>query len=408
MNSLKVSHPTRKVNAHIKLPASKSESNRVLILKALSGLDFEISNLSEAGDTKILQQILASNDAEVNVADAGTAMRFLTAYYCTTNQHKIVSGSERMKERTIAHLANALIDLGFDVRYIGEEGYPPLEIFPVNLSRIENEVSIKGNVSSQFTSALLLIAPFLENGLKVNFTSSIASQAYIEMTLSILKHFGVEHTWQDDSITIHKTELKNVSYHVGADWTAASYWYAIAFLADKAEIFLEGLNDDWTQGDREVAEWMKRFGVATKFVDGGALLTKTALNYPHMMKLNFRNNPDLAQTFAVMFAAKNVYATFSGIESLKIKETDRIHALREELKKLNTHFEYSDMYDFYQLKGEFQLPAKAIATYNDHRMAMSFAALGVLGEVEIDNPTVVEKSYPGFWDDLKSAGFVLS
>lgn len=298
--------------------------------------------------------------------------------------------------------------MGFDVRYMEKEGFPPLEIHPVNLSRVEDEVWIEGNISSQFITALLLIAPFLEKGLKIKFTTELTSRSYIEMTLKLLEKFGVAHEWEGNSLSIRNSQFAIRNYSVGGDWSSASYWYSIAFLADEAEIFLEGLKDDWTQGDREMADWMKRFGVITEFNKEGAMLKKINVDYPRLMKLNFKNNPDLAQTFAAMFAAKNVSSGFSGIDSLKIKETDRIAALKTELQKVNVDFDYAPLYFFYQLRGEFKLPTSPIKTYNDHRMAMSFAPLALLGEIEIENPEVVKKSYPEFWKDLEKAGFVIS
>ncbi len=206
------------------------------------------------------------------------------------------------------------------------------------------------------------------------------------MTLQILGHFGITYKWEGDIITIAHQDISSGTYTVGSDWSSASYWYSIAFLAEEAEIFLEGLKDDWNQGDRIMADWMKRFGVTTQFDSKGALLRKIKVDYPLMMKLNFTDNPDLAQTFAAMFAGANVYSTFSGIDSLKIKETNRIAALQNELAKFNVLFHYANMYKIYQLRGKFQLPQTPIATYNDHRIAVSFAPLALLGPVQIENP----------------------
>lgn len=405
---MRIFHPTKRINTRIRIPSSKSESNRLLILNALSGNKLQLENLSTARDTQNLIAILSKDEPEVNVLDAGTSMRFLTAYICARNQHKIITGDARMKERPIEPLVNALSEMGFDVRYIEKEGFPPLEIHPINLSRIEDEVWIEGNISSQFITALLLIASFLEKGLKIKFTTELTSRSYIEMTLKILEKFGVTHEWEGSSIAIPNSKFQIPNYSIGGDWSSASYWYSIAFLADEAEIFLEGLKDDWIQGDREMADWMKRFGVITEFNSEGALLKKIDVDYPKLMKLNFKNNPDLAQTFAAMFAAKNISSGFSGIDSLKIKETDRIAALKTELQKMNVDFDYAPLYFFYQLRGEFKFPTSPVKTYNDHRMAMSFAPLALLGEIEIENPEVVEKSYPEFWKDLEKAGFEIS
>jgi 3-phosphoshikimate 1-carboxyvinyltransferase len=408
MSNIRISHPTHKIKTRVHLPGSKSESNRLLILNALAGNQLQLSNLSSARDTQRLKELLIAGDEKVDVLDAGTSMRFLTAYYCAAGKHKIITGSDRMLQRPIGPLVNALSELGFDVRYLGAEGFPPLEVLPVNADKTDSEVFIEGNISSQFITALLLVAPFLPKGLKVNFTTALVSRPYIEMTLEILSYLGVKHKWNGDSVEIEPAKLQGNSYAVGGDWTSASYWYSIAFLADEAEILLEGLRDEWIQGDRAITDWMKRFGVTTEFTSDGAILRKVPVEHPKMMKMNFRDNPDLAQTFAAMFAGGNVYCTFTGIDSLRIKETDRIEALRTELMKLNMHFDYADMYEFYQLKGELKITSTPVETYNDHRMAMAFAPLALKGEITINNPEVVEKSYPGFWNDLEKAGFKIS
>lgn len=405
MSTIKLSHPSRKINASVSVPGSKSESNRLLILNALSGGKLNLTSLSSARDTQNLVKILDGNAEEVDVLDSGTSMRFLTAYYCAKNERHIIKGSDRMNKRPIGPLVSALSELGFDVRYMGEEGFPPLEVVPVKLEKLENEAFIEGNVSSQFITALLLIAPFLPKGLKVNFTSELTSKPYIEMTTQMLELLGVKCVWTENSITVEPCDISNFNWAVGGDWSAASYWYSIAFLADEAEILVEGLKNDWIQGDQAIMDWMKRFGVTTEFTSDGAILRKTWVEYPRMMKMNFKNNPDLAQTFAAMFAAKNIYCTFTGLDTLKIKETDRIAALRTELRRLNVFFDYSEMYEFYQLKGNLKLHHKPINTYNDHRMAMAFAPLALLGPIEIEDPAVVEKSYPEFWQELAKAGF---
>lgn len=409
MSSIRLTHPTKKLSGNVRLPGSKSESNRALILQALAGNAFEIENLSTARDTQNLKSILASNDETVDVIDAGTSMRFLTAYYAATNQHKIITGSERMKKRPIAPLVTALSEMGFDVRYAEKEGFAPLEIVPItSFEKLDKEVFIEGNISSQFITALLLIAPFLPNGLSVNFTTALTSKPYVEMTLNMLQHFGVACAWKGNSISIPKSEIQNHKFSVGADWSAASYWYSMAFLADEAELFLESLQNNWSQGDRVVADWMKRFSVTTEFKDGGALIKNIHAPFPRIMKLDYKDNPDLAQTFAAMFAAKDIGATFTGIDSLRVKETDRIQALQYELMKCGYRFDYSPEFFFYQLRGKFQLPALPIRTYDDHRMAMSFAPLALLGTIEIENPDVVNKSYPEFWEEMKKVGFEIA
>lgn len=410
MKSICLFHPTRQLKANIRLPGSKSESNRALILQALTDQAFRIENLSEANDTQILSAMLASHAPVVNAEDAGTAMRFFTAYAAFKNQAKRIVGSERMSERPIGPLVQALNEIGFDVRFVEKEGFPPLEIVPVrDFNHLDSEVEVEAKISSQFISALLLIAPFLPAGLTLNLFGNITSQAYIDMTLSMLSKVGVSAVQKGQQVVVEP--LRKISteiFSVGGDWTSASYWYSMAFLADEAEVFLEGLQNDWTQGDRVIADWMKRFGVLTSFESNGVLLRKVAVDYPHMMKLNFADNPDLVQTFAVMFGAKNIYTTMSNIETLKVKETDRVDALHHELLKCNVRFEYAAMYDLYQLKGEFRATSLPIKTYNDHRMAMAFSPLALLDKIEIQHPEVVAKSYPDFWKDLAQAGFEIS
>jgi 3-phosphoshikimate 1-carboxyvinyltransferase len=408
MSVVKISHPTKAIHTSIRIPGSKSESNRALILNALSGNQLTIHNLSTARDTQRLIALLASNDRTIDVLDAGTSMRFLTAYYAATNQSKIITGTERMKQRPIAPLVNTLNGMGFNIRYLEKERFAPIEIVPVDLDKISNEAAIEGNISSQFITALLLIAPFLPKGLNLTFTTELTSLPYIEMTLLMLRQLGINYKYDGHSISIPNSKLRAQSYEVSGDWSSASYWYTMAFIADEAEIFIEGLKNDWTQGDQVVADWTKRFGVITEYSDEGAFIRKVKAEYPLMMKLNFSDNPDLAQTFAAFFSAAGITANFTGLDSLKLKETDRVAALKTELAKINMHFDFSEMYEFYQLKGKLQLPNSPIKTYNDHRMALSFAPLGLIGPIEIEDPEVVNKSYPEFWEDLKKAGFEIN
>lgn len=410
MSTIRIHHPTGVVKTNILLPGSKSETNRALMLHALSGFSLEIPNASYANDSLIMKRLLQSDELTADVHDAGTCMRFLLAYFCATNKHRILTGSSRMKERPVAPLVDALSELGFDIRYIEREGFLPLEIFPLrDLSKIDNEVYIDSSASSQFVSALMMIAPFLPNGLIIHLTTASASQPYIDMTANMLRAMNIAVAQQNADIAINRVDAGHCKpvQHIGCDWSAASYWYSIAFQAKESDILLESLDDNWLQGDRVVADWMKRFGIVTEFTENGARIVKKEVTYPKMMKLNFRENPDLAQTFAAMFAAQNIYCTFSGIDTLHNKETDRITALQAELNKINVRFDYSDMYEFYQLKGIFTPPTQTMQTYNDHRMAMSFAPLALICPIEIDNPEVVGKSYPGFWNDLSKAGFII-
>ncbi|MCS6933688.1 MAG: hypothetical protein NZM35_00875 [Chitinophagales bacterium] len=407
MQWIKLSHPTRCLRAEIELPGSKSESNRWLILNRLLGGKLNLQRLSAADDTQRLMRLLQSDALIADVEDTGTSMRFLTAMYAALNTHKIITGNARMRERPVRHLVDALCRLGFDVRYREKEGYPPVEIIPIeNFNNIKSEVEIAGDVSSQFISALLLIAPFLPRGLKIHFTTSLRSRPYVEMTISILRQLGVDAALTHD--TCYAMPLQNIAtshISIGADWSSASYWYSMVFLADDAEISLLGLCDDWRQGDRIIVEWMERFGCETTFSHDGVTLRKRNVQYPRMMKYNFADNPDLVQTFAAMLGAKGVITSFSGIDNLRLKETDRITALQRELQKFNLQFEYASMFDFYQLRGNYQPANLPVKTYGDHRMAMAFAPLALLHPITIENPAVVNKSYPAFWTHLISAGF---
>ena len=433
--SITLTHPTGIVKGRIELPLSKSESNRILILQALSGgkVKVEIDGLSDARDTKILQSALASEEIEINVEDAGTAMRFLTAYYCATNQHKIVTGSARMQERPIGILVDALREIGFDIRYLKTEGCPPLEINPVNLSTIKNEVNIAGNVSSQYISAIAMIAPVLEHGLKINFTTALASAPYIGMTMELLYDMGIKSKWEDNHLDINHQDFKEANKKAYGDWSAASYWFSMAGLASEAEIWQDKLSGETHQGDAVMATWMTQFGVYMKAHDRSTAIYKATdekpasefhLIYPDgeggltahrhrsaadnaELHYDFTHHPDLAQTMIVFCAAKNIRATFSGLASLRIKETDRIAALQSELSKFGVK-----LYEFgkgvFGLEGTFAMSHQIIKTYNDHRMAMAFAPLALLGKITIEHPEVVAKSYPSFWVELEKAGFLIS
>lgn len=387
----------------IHLPASKSESNRVLIIKALSGEDFSIENLSEARDTQTLLRLLNSDDKTLDVMDAGTTMRFLTSYYSLTNKKRIITGTNRMKQRPISILVDALRSIGAEINYPEQNGFPPVETISFNSQR-ESKISIAGDVSSQFISALLMIAPVLEKGLSLELTGRIGSRPYIEMTLHILSHFGIDHKWADNTIVIEPQNYKPATFRVSPDWSAASYWYSIVALAEEAELHLPGLSDQSFQGDKIIASIMDNLGVGTVYEDSGITLHKKNSN--NEFEWDFSSCPDLAQTVAVTAALKGTTLHMKGIESLRIKETDRIDALQKELGKINAGLmeigngqwvvipnkngKLSESYNF--------------MTYDDHRMAMAFAPVATLTNVNIRDHTVVRKSYPGFWNDLAIAG----
>jgi 3-phosphoshikimate 1-carboxyvinyltransferase len=404
----------REINAAIHLTGSKSESNRALVIAALSKGLVKVSNLSDAADTVILNQILTDlNAAEqadaterklVNVGHAGTAMRFLTAYLSTLPQAFTLTGSGRMQERPIGILVDALRSLGADISYENNEGYPPL-LINGGLQGDASEVTIKGNVSSQYLSALLIIAPTLPKGLSLHIEGGLTSRPYLEMTLNMLGSTGISHTWEGDTIQIPHQQHQPAELTVEPDWSAASYWYSIAALADKAQIALPNLKEESLQGDSAIQQLMVALGVSTSRTGNGIEL-KNSAQQPITKTINLKDCPDLAQTIIVCAAAKGLNLSFTGLETLKIKETNRVEALQNELAKIGvTLTEDNEVYTLDCANLHF--PERIlIRTYDDHRMAMAFAPLSLLiRQIEIEDYQVVEKSYPDFWKDLEKAGF---
>ncbi len=401
-------HPTGVLRGTVKLPASKSESNRALIIQALSLETITLHNLSNAHDTALLQNLLQSPETEINAEDAGTVMRFLTAYFSFTNQNKNLTGTARMHQRPIGILVDALRELGAEIHYAGQEGFPPLELRGFNARQTGMaRLALDGSVSSQFISALLLGAPTLAGGLEITLTGKIASKPYIQMTLALMEAFGVKSEFRENRIMVWPQQYSGGEFWVEADWSAVSYWYSLAALAREAEIRLPGLKENSLQGDRKVAGLMEKFGVKTTWLPKGIVITKTQDAAPEVA-IDFTDIPDLAQTFAVLAAAKNVTLEMTGLESLRIKETDRIEALQTELKKIGATFTEIRPGTFLVKKDTVSTNFPGIKTYHDHRMAMAFAPLGLVGKVEIEDPEVVRKSYPGFWEELRKVGFELN
>jgi 3-phosphoshikimate 1-carboxyvinyltransferase len=391
--------PAKDINLSISLPASKSISNRALILNALAYSPYDIQNLSDCDDTRVTVKALDSNDTTFDIGAAGTAMRFLTAFLAKTVGEWVITGSERMKNRPIKLLVDALTSLGARIEYVEKEGYPPLRIFGSAL--MGGEISLNGGVSSQYISALMMVAPYMQNGLKIKLEGNVISVPYIQMTMSMMKEYGVDVTFENNEIDIKPQIYKPVQYKVESDWSAASYWYEILSIAGKGQISLSGLYRNSSQGDSKVAALFEQLGVNTEYQPEGVLLTSTG-NCTERFEYDFVNQPDLAQTFAVTCCLKNIPFLFSGLQSLKIKETDRIAALINELKKLG--FVIVEPTEG-QLAwfGERCDPASAIsiATYEDHRMAMAFAPAALVTPLEIEEPQVVSKSYPSFWNDIE-------
>lgn len=409
MASIILSHPSKKIQANIALTGSKSESNRALILQALSHGLVSVKNLSEAADTQTLNGILNTKKHTqipqvFDVGPAGTAMRFLTALLATQPGEYTLTGSQRMKERPIGILVDALQKLGADINYLEQDGFPPL-LIKGPFEQKENHIRIQGDTSSQYISALLLIAPSLPKGLCLEIEGELTSKPYIEMTLAMLAQSGIQHSWEGNQICIEKQEFKPSTLIVEPDWSAASYWYALAALAQEAILCLPYLQAYSLQGDSKITELMANFGITSQFKNGELLLTKES-KIPERKIFDLKDCPDLAQTLIVCCAALGHEATFTGLETLKIKETDRVKALQTELAKIGVRLIEKNL--SYKLDCTHRvLPKKIqIATYEDHRMAMAFAPLALLiDEVEILDPKVVAKSYPHFWDDLKTAGF---
>jgi 3-phosphoshikimate 1-carboxyvinyltransferase len=387
------------------LPASKSISNRALIINAMAGNTSNLHNLSDANDTQLMLRLVNSPEKTIDVEDAGTTMRFLTAFYAMTNQNKILTGTARMKERPIALLVDALRTLGSNINYLGIEGFPPHEI--VNFSgQKTNKLSIRGDVSSQYISALMMVAPLLPKGLHLKLEGKIGSRPYIEMTASIMKHFGADCEFNNDTIIVGNQKYSSAEYTVESDWSAASYWFAFAALSENADILLPRLFDKSLQGDSVIAELMRSLGVTAR-MEGG-LLRLTGSQATTEISWDFTHCPDLAQTVAVVCAVKGIKGNFTGLESLRIKETDRIAALQNELGKIGARLIENNR-NHWTLIPSDKLPSSAsFATYKDHRMAMAFAPLCTKMEVDIANPDVVRKSYPNFWNDLRSFGIEIN
>jgi 3-phosphoshikimate 1-carboxyvinyltransferase len=387
------------------LPASKSISNRVLILEALCSSPADIRNISEANDTVLMQRLLRSSDPVLDVEDAGTTMRFLTAYLAAAGQQKVLTGTDRMKLRPIKLLVDALRELGARIDYLEAEGFPPIQLKGMQPAGTAS-LSIRGDVSSQYISALMMIAPVLPQGLTLYLEGNIGSRPYIEMTASLMKQFGATVHFEANTITIPNQAYTPDTYTVESDWSAASYWYAFAALADQAEIMLPQMTVRSLQGDRVIMDIMEQLGVMTQPRGSNILL----MNVPARDTINwdFTHCPDLAQTVAVVCAAKNIRGEFTGLHSLRIKETDRIKALQQELAKLGARLIEED--NRWTLIPAATLPEtlEPIETYLDHRMAMAFAPLATQRDLVIINPDVVRKSYPGFWDALRAMGFTVT
>ena len=403
--------PPANINAQIMLPASKSISNRALIINALANGTHPLENLSDCDDTQVMLRALQAQPGEtIDIMAAGTAMRFLTAYLSVTPGDRIITGTQRMKQRPIGILVDALRELGANIEYVEKEGFPPLRIQGTTLTK--SHISLPGNISSQYISALLMIAPTLKNGLQVTLTGDIISRPYIDLTLQLMKDFGAQASWLNDhELKVEPQPYRSTPYYIEGDWSAASYWHEIVALSKDATITLPSLFRKSYQGDSKMADQFAQLGARTSYKENGITILKPKMvdiSQAIHVNLDFTNQPDLAQTFVVTCALQNITFRFTGLQTLKIKETDRIAALICEMKKLGYVLHEAEDSILYWDGERCERSGEAIDTYEDHRMAMAFApACLVLPDININNPQVVSKSYPRYWDDLKAAGFII-
>ena len=412
---MKIQRPATFSKKTLRLPGSKSESNRALIIQALSTEEISIENLSNADDTNIIRQAVQSKDMIIDCEHSGAALRFLCAYFSIqTHREIILTGSQRLKERPLKILVDALKELGAHIEYLEKTGYAPIKIKGKELIS-HAPITIQADVSSQFISALLMIAPRIKNGLQLHLENKIISAPYLNMTMNMMHQAKVHIILNDESIIVPEQEYESCSYYIEPDWSAASYWYAFVSLGIE-ELFLEGFKKESTQGDSILAQWMSDWNVETVFEEHGIRLIRTD-NFSPKAQYDFTDCPDIAQTLITLSALKKHPLKFTGIESLRVKETDRMEALQNELGKIkikpftmvqglwtmDNRLEISDM-------GHGTLDKQiSIDTYNDHRMAMAFSLLSMcFDDVDIKDEQVVSKSYPNFWVDLGSMGFLLS
>lgn len=403
MEKLTIKAETKVINGEVNLTASKSESNRVLIIRALCEEHFPIHNLAAAKDTETMIKLLADDGNIKDVGPAGTTMRFLTAYYANTPGTWTLTGSERMKNRPIAILVDALKALGANIEYLEKDGCPPMKIEGGNLKG--GKISIDGSVSSQYLSALIMIAPTLPGGLEMELTGKIASIPYLKMTLALIGEFGAKYTFEGNTIKIEEGKYQAKEFTVEADWSAASYWYQIAALANEANITLKGLKEVSLQGDSAIVDMYKNFGVSSTFNGTQVSLVKTNSSISDTFDYDFSDCPDVAQTLAATLAGLNIKGHFKGLESLRIKETDRIAAIKQELEKFGASIDILPNDEIQVNKAPISDFEGSIETYDDHRVAMSIAPLCLkVKQIEIEEPNVVAKSYPDFWNDLAAKG----
>ena len=396
---LKINKITKAVNGNIQITGSKSETNRLLVLQQFYP-NLKIENVSNSDDSVLMQNALANTSNEINIGHAGTAMRFLTTYFSVKENSEIVlTGSHRMKDRPIKILVDALTSLGAEIQYLEKEGFPPLKILGKKLTK--DFVEIDGNVSSQYISALLLIAPRLKNGLQLKFKGEVTSVPYIKMTLKLLDSVGITHRWVGKIITVSlKRKINTKIIEVESDWSSASYYYSLCALSPNSEITLSTYKKNSLQGDSILATLYSRLGVETIFENNKLLLKNKNIIINRGLNLNLKSTPDIAQTIAVTCFGLGVECNIRGLHTLKIKETDRLVALKNEFEKLGGEIEITN--ESLHLKRSGIINENiSISTYGDHRMAMAFAPLATKVSIQIEDPNIVSKSYPTFWEDFK-------
>jgi 3-phosphoshikimate 1-carboxyvinyltransferase len=422
MKVLSVNKADRNITGHIILPFSKSISNRALIIHAIAGFNQAIEGLSDADDTRKLKKLLlkiksathGESPVSLDCRDAGTVFRFLTAVLAGTDGHWLLTGTSRMKERPIGSLVDALRQLGVRIDYAGDEGFPPLIINGKRLAG--RKVEIEADISSQFVSAMLMIAPALKGGLELILRKPVSSLPYIMMTLKMMDLFGVKTIFKGDRIVVPGQPYKYTKISIEPDWSSAAFWYELAAFSVDAGILLQGLKKNSLQGDAILHEIYNSFGVKTQFTESGAYLTKHNKRVS-CFNFDFSNHPDLALPVIITCIGLNIPFNICGLENLRIKESDRLHALRIELGKIGIEtFLSGEFHLHYETSGNIEYTLQKVAnkaiqvsTWNDHRIAMAFAPLSMIfGTIGIENPAVVSKSYPDFWNELTKTGFNLA
>lgn len=400
-----ISHTSKSINADLILPPSKSISNRALIIQALCQSKPKLLNLSQSSDTQSLVQALQTTSKTIDIGDAGTSMRFLAAYLSQQEGSYILTGSDRMKERPIGHLVEALNSIGADINYLEKDGFPPLAI---NGKALEGgKVDISTSVSSQFVSALLLIAPTLKKGLSLSLKGELLSKPYIKMTLDIMRYFGIQSSWTNNTIQVEPQNYVSKDLKVESDWSALAFILQAMSIAKSAQVSISGLSKDSWQGDSYVLNLFEKFGLQYEFKDEKLYLKKLNKDLNGDYNVNLIDTPDLAQAYCCTLSALSKSAKIKGLNNLKLKESHRLKALHMELNKIGQHSRYSE--DTIQLESSvLHTPTESFDSHNDHRMAMCLAPFALLFDIKIKNIEVVNKSYPSYWEDLKKMGFTIS